>query len=62
MKGEVIRGISFLRRAHNLAPDEMSIVNDLGIALMSIERDDEAHALFTETGNTLALEALKKIQ
>jgi hypothetical protein len=40
----------------------MSIVNDLGIALMSIGKDDEAHELFKETGNTLALEALKKIQ
>lgn len=57
-----MRGISLLRRAHALAPDEMSIVNDLGIALMSIGREEEAHTLFEETGNTLALEALRKIQ
>ena len=62
MKGDVLRGISLLRRAHTLIPDEMSIVNDLGIALMSIGRDEEAHELFEKTGNTLALEALKKIQ
>ncbi len=62
MKGEVLRWISLLRRAHALAPDEMSIVNDLGIALMSIGRETEAHALFEQTGNTLALEALRKIQ
>ena len=62
MKWQVSRGIAFLRRAHILSPDEMSIVNDLGIALMSIGKDDEAHELFKETGNTLALEALKKIQ
>jgi hypothetical protein len=29
MKGAVPRGLSFLRRAHYLAPGEMMIINDL---------------------------------
>lgn len=35
MKGAVPRGLSLLRRAHLLAPEEVTIVNDLGVALMA---------------------------
>lgn len=30
-----MRGISLLRRAHVLAPEEPTIINDLGVALLA---------------------------
>ena len=53
MKGEVTRGLALLRRAHALAPTDMMIVNDLGVALMASGKEEEARVLFEQTGHTL---------
>ena len=59
MKGEIARGLSFLRRAYALAPEDMMIINDLGVALMASGAEEEARILFEKSGHTVGLGAIK---
>ena len=45
MRGDIARGLGFLRRAHALAPTDMMIINDLGVALMASGSETEAREL-----------------
>ncbi len=58
MRGEIARGLGFLRRAYALAPEDMMIINDLGVALMASGSEDEARALFEKSGHTVGLGAI----
>lgn len=53
MKGDVTRGLVLLRRAYALAPHDVMIINDLGVALMASGAEDEARVLFEKSGHTL---------
>lgn len=59
MRGDIARGLGLLRRAHVLAPTDMMIINDLGVALMASGEEEEARMLFEKSGHTLGLGAMK---
>ncbi len=59
MRGEIARGLWLLRRAYALAPTDMMIINDLGVALMASGKEEEARELFEKSGHTVGLGAIK---
>ena len=59
MKGEISRGLGLLRRAYVLAPTDMMIINDLGVALMASGAEEEAKKLFEQSGHTVGLDAIE---
>ncbi len=59
MRGEIARGLWLLRRAYALAPTDMMIINDLGVALMASGKEEEARELFEKNGHTVGLGAIK---
>lgn len=44
------RGVEHFRRAAELAPDRTEVFNALGVALLKVDRDDEACAAFLKAG------------
>lgn len=53
------RGLGLLRRAYALAPTDMMIIRDLGVALMASGAEEEAHTLFEKTGHEVGIDAIK---
>ena len=49
MRGDIARGLGLLRRAYALAPEDLMIINDLGVALMASGAEDEARTLFEKS-------------
>lgn len=59
MRGDIARGLGLLRRAYALAPTDMMIINDLWVALMASDGEEEARLLFQKSGHTLGLGAIE---
>ena len=59
MRWEIARWLWFLRRAYALAPTDMMIINDLGVALMASGEEEEARELFEKSGHTVGLWAIQ---
>jgi Flp pilus assembly protein TadD len=53
------KGISLLRRAHILAPDEPMIINDLSVALIAAGKEDEARETLAKLGHPDLVDAIK---
>ncbi len=53
------KGISLLRRAHILAPDEPMIINDLSVALIAAGKEDEAKEILAKLGQPNLVDIIK---
>lgn len=52
MRAEIPKWLSLLRRALNLAPHEPMIINDLAVALIAANRDEEAREILAWLGKS----------
>jgi Flp pilus assembly protein TadD len=59
MQGNLIKGTSLLRRAHNLAPEEPMIINDLSVALIASGHEDEARTILAKLGHADLVDTIK---
>jgi Flp pilus assembly protein TadD len=59
MTANIAKGVSLLRRAHILAPDEPMIINDLSVALISIGKEDEARSILAKLGQPELFDVIK---
>ncbi len=53
------KGISLLRRAHILAPDEPMIINDLSVALIAAGKEEEAKEILAKLGQPDLVDVIK---
>lgn len=59
MTGDLTKGLTLLRRAHNLAPDEPMVINDLSVALMAGGFEEEARTVLAKLGWSELLDTRK---
>ena len=55
----ISKGISLLRRAHILAPDEPMIINDLSVALIAAGKEEEAKEILAKLGQSDLVDVIK---
>ncbi len=61
MSGAEAKGILLLRRAHSLAPEDVMIMNDLAVALMTLGQEVEAREILKTIGQEEMFDTLKQI-
>lgn len=59
MKGELMKWLSLLRRAHILAPDEPMVINDLSVALIAAWQEHEARTILARLGQWDLVDTIK---
>ncbi len=59
MTANLVKWISFLRRAHILAPDEPMIINDLSVALIAAGREEEAKEILARLWKSDLVDVIK---
>lgn len=59
MRWDIARWLWLLRRAYALAPEDLMIINDLGVALMASGEEKEARELFEKNGHIVGIDAIK---
>ena len=61
MNGSGIKWITLLRRAHSLSPEDIMILNDLAVALMTIWEEKEAREIMKKIGQEELFDSVKSI-
>ena len=59
MTGNITKGVSLLRRAHILTPDEPMIINDLSVALIALGQEEEARSVLAKLGQLDLFDVIK---
>ncbi len=59
MTTDLVKGVSLLRRAHVLAPDEPMVINDLSVALIAAGYEDEARSILAKLGQEHLFDSMK---
>jgi Flp pilus assembly protein TadD len=54
-----MKGLSLLRRAHILAPDEPMVINDLSVALIAAGQENEARTILARLGQGDLVDTIK---
>lgn len=61
MNGSGVKWITLLRRAHSLAKEDVMILNDLAVALMTIWEEKEAREIMKQIGQEALFDSIKNI-
>ena len=61
MNGSGIKWITLLRRAHSLSPEDVMILNDLAVALMTVWEEKEAREIMKKIGQEALFDSVKSI-
>ena len=59
MKWDLMKGLSLLRRAYILAPDEPMVINDLSVALIAAWQENEARTVLARLGQGDLVDTVK---